>query len=1042
MNSTPLLAALAAVASLAPSAAAQLTDCPNLVDINTVPVPVSSTWDSGAYDLTGAPGGDLFFAGHTQATGTELWRTDGTTAGTTLVSDLLPGPLGTYPRQFHATGGRVFFQANDGTHGTELWVSDGTAAGTTMVKDLAPGDVSSYPGHYLTWNGITYFGAFTTLTGYELFRTDGTEAGTWQVAEIGNGSNSGHPRWLTALPSGNGFVFTGLGSGGVEPWVSDGTAAGTVRLADTNPGSGHGMSDSSRFVPLNGRLYFVADHFQTGRSLWRTNGTPAGTVQVVDTQPSSTSGLSLGDHAILGGEIYMSGFDAANGSEVWKTDGTASGTVLVANATPGATSSFPSGFTAFQGEVYFFTRTSVSFQYALMATGPMLGTERLVKVLPYFSNGGGYPDELQVFNGRLVFTLGEDVNGEEWWVSDGTTAGTHLLANPDGSADSSIGQAIHEVASGAGVLLSVGAGVGREVFRTDGTSAGTVLIKDLQPAVGTADADPEHLTPVGSRDMYMGANDGASGTEPFRYTLGGVPVQLADLDPNQGSSSPELFTPVTIGNDVRVFFTAFAPGVGREPYVTDGTPGGTVFLGDLYPGSDSSEVTEFAGVGGVAVFQAIAPGTGLELYVSDGTPAGTQLLKDINPGAAWSGPANFVSLGDRLLFTATTNAASVELWVTDGTAAGTQMVVDLNPNGLTNPLAMTRIGDRAAFFGRLPGTTLYGLYTTDGTAAGTQLVSDLGGAQLQGPYETLHVVDGVAYFAASTAANGRELWRSDLTQAGTYLLKDINPGAGGTLFGAFAATTDKLFFLAEPFGGGLGEELYVTDGTAAGTHMVAELAPGEASAQIQWLTGVGERVYFSALPGLAAGRELYVSDGVTIDLVCDPNPGSELLLMATAASSSPFELVAFGGHLAFRAESSTHGSELFILEEPGGHAVDLGLGASGVFVDVLDAPKLGASVDVRLTGAPATGLTYLAMSPTVPAPLWGPGLAPSNLAWLNPQALTFLGSTAGPDLTVPVPIPANPQLAGLRVHVQGVHADPLLVPSLRTGNGVLVVLGL
>ena len=37
----------------------------------------------------------------------------------------------------------VLFAADDGVHGRELWRTDGTAAGTAMVADLAPGPTGS-----------------------------------------------------------------------------------------------------------------------------------------------------------------------------------------------------------------------------------------------------------------------------------------------------------------------------------------------------------------------------------------------------------------------------------------------------------------------------------------------------------------------------------------------------------------------------------------------------------------------------------------------------------------------------------------------------------------------------------------------------------------------------------------------------------------------------------------------------------------------------------------------------------------------------------
>ena len=82
--------------------------------------------------------GTLFFVSSDADAGWELWKSDGTTAGTVLVKDIQPGSGYSYPRALTVVGSTVFFVADDGTNGPELWKSDGTSAGTVLVKAIDP----------------------------------------------------------------------------------------------------------------------------------------------------------------------------------------------------------------------------------------------------------------------------------------------------------------------------------------------------------------------------------------------------------------------------------------------------------------------------------------------------------------------------------------------------------------------------------------------------------------------------------------------------------------------------------------------------------------------------------------------------------------------------------------------------------------------------------------------------------------------------------------------------------------------------------------
>ena len=128
----------------------------------------------------------------------------------------------------------MFFDSNDYTHGAELWSSDGTSDGTTLVKNIVGGIYSSFPLYLTNVNGTLFFSA-ETVNGRELWSSDGSLAGTTLVNDIfplgkSNGPNNSNPNFLTNI---NGTLFFSANGGisGTELWVLPPTPADSLDVS-------------------------------------------------------------------------------------------------------------------------------------------------------------------------------------------------------------------------------------------------------------------------------------------------------------------------------------------------------------------------------------------------------------------------------------------------------------------------------------------------------------------------------------------------------------------------------------------------------------------------------------------------------------------------------------------------------------------------------------------------------------------------------------------------------------------------------------------
>jgi ELWxxDGT repeat protein len=823
----------------------------------------------------------------------------------------------------------VFFMVSDGIRGSELWKTDGSAAGTVIVKDLCPGICSSFPRDLIAFNGSLYFSADDGVHGSELWQSDGTAAGTVLVKDAVPGGNSATPTLLAVL--GSRLVFTAQDAAhGRELWQSDGTAAGTALLADLVPGTAG--SNPILWYPAGGQLFFTAEEAAHGRELWRTDGTAAGTGLVVDLRPGPVgSGVdqapfaSFGPIAVLGSKIYFTADDGVHGFELWSSDGTAAGTTLF-DLVPGAGSSSPGGLVAFNGRLYFRASDPAHGSELWSTDGTAAGTGMLLEIQP--GDLGSTPWELTVSGSSLYFGARVEGGGRELWKSDGTAAGTAMVKDINAGSGDGVGlfnfHGFYQV--GGKTLFFADDGThGLELWSTDGTAAGTAQVADLDPGPATFSFYTTLFTPdpplvAGGKLYFRGVDSGfnsfnaevwaSDGTAGGTQKLREINTQASAINPLfWGELQGELPAIAPFGAaGSGVIFTADDGTAGAEVWTSDGTAAGTKLIADALPGFQTSRPRGFFPIaGGRALFNA-SDDHGLgDLWRTDGTSGGTVELFggeafQLTPFAG----KTYYSAGGVLL-------------ATDGNPGVPEAIA---PGRMEEVESLTAFGGRLIFSADdLTTGTGEELWRSDGTTAGTEVLADIApGADSSSP-NRFTAAGSRLYFTATTAATGRELWITDGTPAGTHAVADIQPGVGSGIGEApevgylddnafplhrFAGVGNRLFFYADG-GTGTGEELWVSDGTAAGTSLVKDIFPGARSSEILWMTAAptgsgGQRTYFTADDGVH-GRELWVSDGTAAGtrMVEEVFPG--------ASSSHPFGLRFIDGLLIFSADDGLHGTE-------------------------------------------------------------------------------------------------------------------------------------
>ena len=522
------------------------------------------------------------------------------------------------------------------------------------------------------------------------------------------------------------------------------------------------------------------------------------------------------------------------------------------------------------------------------------------------------------------------------------------------------------------------------------------LLKDLNN--GLASGSPRGMTTVGNT-VYFSADDVVHGRELWKTTgTDASTVLVKDITIN-GSSNPANFCNV----NGTVFFTVTTDDNEHQLWKTDGTASGTRFVSDIWLLDESSSFAQLTACNGKLFFRSyigsIPIGGGdplsvdLKLYVSDGTIAGTKILVDtlsvpqnltavgttlflsgISPNCPRGNqllkvvgetisvvkplqflnetefdlPANFINVNGILYFSAKNSAANNrQIWKSNGfeittvkmtnTAFGFKVSEIEHVNGTVffagkqaTPLQNT-LGNQLFRFNSLNNVTEFSTVGTANLTAfdnkmvftqsaqlGTSLsratvlgagVTDLKNFSVEGHPSNLTVAGTNLFFVAGDALTGRELWK--LTAASsTSMIQDFMANAPDANISDLCARGSEVFFASDGIGSTIGgNELRSSNGALNAIVTVKNI--GRAGSFPKEFVKMGNFTYFTA-DDVDAGRELWKTTGTigNAERVVDLIPGP------TGSNPTNLIVITNGGvqTLYFEAKSLNNGRELFKLE--------------------------------------------------------------------------------------------------------------------------------
>jgi ELWxxDGT repeat protein len=521
--------------------------------------------------------------------------------------------------------------------------------------------------------------------------------------------------------------------------------------------------------------------------------------------------------------------------------------------------------------------------------------EIFVKNINHYPNNqsGSSPVRQVNFKGKVFFVADDKIHGTELWCTDGTEAGTFMVKDIHPGIDDS--DPVQLTVGDSLLYFKANDGSGYEIWKSDGTSSGTTLLKDIIPNPNASDMYLASLMTVGDSLYFISIN-----TQGFDET----DLYVSD-GTEAGTELIKHFDNYAMESDALCYINGFVyfPGKDNTHYIelwkTDGTQSGTVMVKDIQPGINaSSSPINLCASNDVLYFAAYNSTYGYELWKSDGTENGTVLVKDVNTGTASSNPDELFDANGIVYFEANNTLNGYELWKSDGTSSGTEMVKDLQPGSETSyPGSFTLLND-VLYFVCTTSANGKELWQTNGSTSGTTIVKDIYAGMWGSVEPPLYSLHGKLYFSANDGIHGDEVWRSDGTAAGTEMIDDLWPGFQGSATVSFGGTADSII-ITTANNGYYGKELFGFKSNDDTIKLVKDINSEEGDSYLQNFTASNGLMFFSGYNAID-GTALYRSDGTDTGtyLIQDYWPDNQ-------ASADMRHLMLYNNELFFTSFDST-----------------------------------------------------------------------------------------------------------------------------------------